>query len=233
MSGSSMHASSGRSQTPASRQRMKRRCVLPPAAVFRRQVAPGGASPRNPEDGVDEFPVVLGDSAPTARSPGQERLDFCPHFVRKVVAVEPVSRCSVVHATSLTRKTKKGKNNLVTTRSRSGLRNPVAVQGRIPSRSPEKKRSCFRTSRLTQIRPGRVRIRPVFSKSDRLFRSVYQASQLAHFASPALHNTRKSHPNKATNTQALRSAKRRNQLGQLSISPLPHRCRRQAHSAWQ
>lgn len=42
---------------------------IAPPAVFRRQVAPGRSSPRNPEDGVDEFPVVLGDSAPRAWSP--------------------------------------------------------------------------------------------------------------------------------------------------------------------
>ena len=61
---------------------------IAPAAVFRRQVSPWGTSPHDPEDCVDEFPVVLGDSAPTARSSGQERFDFRPHRIREVVAVE-------------------------------------------------------------------------------------------------------------------------------------------------
>ena len=88
---------------------------IAPAAVFRRQVAPGSASPCDPEDGVDEFSVVFGDSAPTSRSSGQERLDFCPHFVRKVVAVERVIRGCSVHARDFARKQKKIKQNLVTT----------------------------------------------------------------------------------------------------------------------
>ena len=86
-----------------------------PATEFRRQIAPRGAGPHDPEDCVDESPVVLGDSAPNAPSAGKERFDFCPQFVRKILTMEGGGRWCVFHANEYARKLQKCKNNLMTT----------------------------------------------------------------------------------------------------------------------
>ena len=62
-------------------------CIASPA-VFRRQIAPWRTRPQDPEDGIDKFPVVLGDSAPCSPPSREVRFDFRPHRIREVVAVE-------------------------------------------------------------------------------------------------------------------------------------------------
>jgi hypothetical protein len=61
---------------------------IAPPAVFRRQIAPWRTRPQDPEDGIDEFPVVLGDSTPCSPPSREVRFDFRPHCIRKVVAVK-------------------------------------------------------------------------------------------------------------------------------------------------
>ena len=51
-----------------------------PAAVFRRQIAPRRASSHNPENCVDEFPVVLGDFSQSVSLFRKERFGFCSPF---------------------------------------------------------------------------------------------------------------------------------------------------------
>ncbi len=58
-----------------------------PVAVDLGQIAPGCASPQNPEDAIDEAPVVMGNPAPLACLAGQMRLQKCPEVIRNVVAL--------------------------------------------------------------------------------------------------------------------------------------------------
>ena len=62
------------------------RIALP--AVFRRQIAPWRPRSQDPEYGIDEFPVVLGDSAPCSPSSREVWFDFGPHRILEVMAVE-------------------------------------------------------------------------------------------------------------------------------------------------
>jgi hypothetical protein len=50
------------------------------------QVAPGGAGLGDPEDGVDEEPVILGGHAGVGRLAGEEVFDAFPTVVRDLVA---------------------------------------------------------------------------------------------------------------------------------------------------
>ena len=87
MSGSSRHASGKRFRTPASLQRMKHRwgCSI-------RRIRAGGRAralpSRNPANGIDEPPVVLGDAAPDPRAARKDGLDFGPDCIGNAVAVE-------------------------------------------------------------------------------------------------------------------------------------------------
>lgn len=95
---------------------------IAPPAVFRRQIAPWRPRPQNPEDSIDEFPVVLGDSAPCSPSSREVWFDFRPHRIRKVVAVEgPVLLLFlfVFMPFSFTKTGTSCNTNLVTTRSRA------------------------------------------------------------------------------------------------------------------
>ena len=58
-----------------------------PIAVDLGQIASGCASPQNPEDAIDEAPVVMGNPAPLACLAGQMRLQKCPEVIRNVVAL--------------------------------------------------------------------------------------------------------------------------------------------------
>ena len=61
-----------------------------PSAVFGRKVPPGRSRPENPANGVDEAPVVFGDTAPLAALAGADWFDFGPKFVGNVVSVESI-----------------------------------------------------------------------------------------------------------------------------------------------
>ena len=90
---------------------------IAPITVFRRQIPPWRTGTDNPEDRVDESPVVFGDSAPSAPSAGKEGLDLCPHCIGKVMAVESIC-CFGFYDAETSRFDPPGKHDLVTTRSR-------------------------------------------------------------------------------------------------------------------
>ena len=58
-----------------------------PAAKVGRQVAPRGAGPKDPEDGIDKAPVVLGDASLLSDPAGQARFQPRPHPIVQIVAV--------------------------------------------------------------------------------------------------------------------------------------------------
>ena len=92
MSGSSMHASNSRSQMPASRQRMKRRCVLlqPPYSGGKsRQGAPVLTIQRT---ALTNFLLFLAISHKVSRFSEKNGSVFAPHFIPKVMTMERVSR---------------------------------------------------------------------------------------------------------------------------------------------
>ena len=60
---------------------------IAPGAVTLRQVAPRRASAQNPEYGVDETTIVLGNAAPCAFTPWQKRFKQRPGAIGDVVTV--------------------------------------------------------------------------------------------------------------------------------------------------
>ncbi len=56
-----------------------------PTAIRRRQIAPRGARPQNPEDGIDKLAIVFGNPAPYALAPRQVRLQQSPGFIGYIV----------------------------------------------------------------------------------------------------------------------------------------------------
>jgi hypothetical protein len=63
----------------------------PPLAVAFAQafgkILPGGSSAGNPQDGIDEASVILGDATMLSHLAGQQGLDAIPIRIRKLVSV--------------------------------------------------------------------------------------------------------------------------------------------------
>jgi len=57
-----------------------------PVTVVRGQITPGSAGTQNPENGIDEAPIILSDAAPGASAPGQMRFKQGPGAIVDVVA---------------------------------------------------------------------------------------------------------------------------------------------------
>ena len=72
--------------------------VFPVSGVWR-QITPGSASAQNPEDRINEPPVVLRHPTPTSRSAGQMRLQQRPDPVRNVMT--PMSHSLVSPPTTI------------------------------------------------------------------------------------------------------------------------------------
>ena len=58
-----------------------------PIAVVGGKIAPGSAGAQDPENGVEEAPIIAGDAAPLADLAGQMRFEKTPGVVREVVTV--------------------------------------------------------------------------------------------------------------------------------------------------
>jgi hypothetical protein len=56
-----------------------------PITIGRWQIAPGGPGSQNPQDGINEAPIVLGYATPLASLPGKMRFEQRPVSIGKIM----------------------------------------------------------------------------------------------------------------------------------------------------